>query len=281
MKTPHYRNYQKIAQAIAYIQANFEHQPDLAKVAAHVHLSPYHFQRLFTQWVGVSPKKFLQYITLAHAKSLLMTRPKTTLLEASDTLGLSSSSRLHDLFINIEAMTPIDYKNGGENLRITYDFIETPFGKALIANTEKGICHIHFGITDAAVTSLQTQFPNAVLKQQANTWQQRVIRGFESNFMEDEAIKLHIKGTPFQLKVWEALLSIPTGQLESYGDIATLIGKPTATRAVGTAIGNNPVAFLIPCHRVIRSTGALGEYCWGRERKAAIIGWEATKYFKE
>ncbi len=150
MKPSQYRHYQKIAEAIAYIQKNFEHQPDLVEVAKHVHLSPYHFQRLFTQWAGVSPKKFLQYITITQAKSLLFTQPKTTLLEASDILGLSSSSRLHDLFINIEAMTPAMYKNGGENLSIDYGFAETPFGRALLANTEKGICHINFDETNTA-----------------------------------------------------------------------------------------------------------------------------------
>lgn len=276
MKPQHDRHYDKIAQAIAYIQANFEHQPDLAAVAAHVHLSPHHFQRLFTQWAGVSPKKFLQYTTLAHAKSLLATQPQTTLLEASDTLGLSSSSRLHDLFIHIEAMTPAEYKNGGENLHIDYGFADTPFGQVLIANTEKGICHIHFDTADITITSLQKSFPKASIKQQTNDWQQRAAQCFQSVSFGNEKINLHLKGTPFQLKVWEALLRIPAGQLNSYGNIAESIEKPTATRAVGTAIGKNPVAFLIPCHRVIRNSGALGGYRWGLERKAAMIGWETA-----
>ncbi len=275
MKPSQYRHYQKIAEAIAYIQKNFEHQPDLIDVAKHVHLSPYHFQRLFTQWAGVSPKKFLQHITITQAKSLLVTQPKTTLLEASDILGLSSSSRLHDLFINIEAMTPATYKNGGENLSIDYGFAETPFGRVLLANTEKGICHINFDETTTAINCLKSLFPQAKIVQKHSGWQQRAAKFFQSPAAGNDKITLHLKGTPFQLKVWEALLRIPMGQLSSYGDIAKTIKQPNASRAVGTAIGRNPTAFLIPCHRVIRSCGILGNYRWGQERKAAMIGWEA------
>ncbi|PIE44768.1 MAG: cysteine methyltransferase [Gammaproteobacteria bacterium] len=232
----------------------------------------------FTQErAGVSPKKFLQYITLNRAKSLLITQPKATLLEASDTLGLSSTSRLHDLFVNIEAMTPATYKNGGKHLSIDYEFSETPFGRVLLASTDKGICHINFDKADNAINALQQLFPQARIKQQHSDWQQRAARFFQSPAVRNDKICLHLKGTPFQLKVWEALLHIPAGKLSSYGDVARAIAQPSASRAVGTAIGQNPVAFLIPCHRVIRSSGALGGYRWGLERKAAMIGWEAAR----
>lgn len=272
--------YAKIAAAINYIKANFQAQPNLDAVAASVHLSPFHFQRLFTEWAGVSPKKFLQYTSVQYAKNLLQ-KPTTTLFNTTVETGFSSTSRLHDLFINIEGMTPGDYKKGGENLQINYSFADTIFGQIIIATTPKGICYIAF-IDNAAAgfADLQAHFPKAIFKATTDDFQQQVLNIFTKDWQNLRQIKLHLKGTDFQLKVWEALLKIPMGQLTTYGDIANTINSPKASRAVGTAIGSNPVAFLIPCHRVIQATGNIGGYMWGPTRKTAIIGWEAATIFQ-
>ncbi|MFC4232100.1 methylated-DNA--[protein]-cysteine S-methyltransferase [Parasediminibacterium paludis] len=272
--------YSKIADAINYIKTNFQTQPSLDDIAASVHLSPFHFQRLFTEWAGVSPKKFLQYISIQHAKSLLQ-KPTATLFDTAAETGFSSSSRLHDLFVNIEGMTPGEYKNGGEHLQIKYSFANTMFGDIIIAATEKGVCYIAF-IEDNAVgfTDLQSHFPKANFIEQKNELQEQALHIFSRNWTDLQEIKLHLKGTDFQIKVWEALLKIPMGQLITYGDIANTINSPKASRAVGTAIGSNPVAFLIPCHRVIQATGNIGGYMWGTTRKTAIIGWEAATIFQ-
>lgn len=274
--------FERIAQAIEYIQNNFKDQPNLDEVAEHIHLSPAHFQRLFTEWAGTSPKKFLQFISLQHAKKILKHEQDPSILDATFATGLSSPSRLHDLFIQIEGMTPAEYKSGGANLHIEYHFATTPFGEVLIASTAKGICAMNFvEQREPALQQLKAQFPNATFSEQQNDLQNSALAIF--NLTEhDQAqalpqIKLHLKGTDFQLKVWECLLKIPKGQLSSYGEIAELLGNPKASRAVGTAIGSNPVAFLIPCHRVIQATGALGEYHWGKARKTAMIGWEGAQ----
>lgn len=270
-------HYYCIAQTIEYIRLNFENQPSLDELAAHVHLSPFHFQRLFTDWAGVSPKQFLQYTSLAHAKQLLHTK-QATLFDAAYETGLSGTGRLHDLFIKIEGMTPGEYKNQGENLAINYSFAETPFGDILVASTHKGICFMAF-IADYAkgFSDLQQLFPNASFIQIKDTIQQNALQIFSSDWSKPNEIKLHLKGTDFQLKVWEALLKIPLGQLFTYGEIASKIQNSKASRAVGTAIGSNPIAYIIPCHRVIQSTGNFGGYMWGNTRKTAIIGWEAAK----
>jgi AraC family transcriptional regulator of adaptative response/methylated-DNA-[protein]-cysteine methyltransferase len=272
--------YGKIADAINYIKTNFQTQPSLDDIAASVHLSPFHFQRLFTEWAGVSPKKFLQYISIQHAKSLLQ-KPTATLFDTAAETGFSSSSRLHDLFVNIEGMTPGEYKNGGEDLQIKYSFSNTIFGDIIIAATEKGVCYIAF-IEDAAVgfNDLQSHFPKANFIEQRDELQEQALHIFSRDWTDLQEIKLHLKGTEFQIKVWEALLKIPMGQLITYGDIANTINSPKASRAVGTAIGSNPVAFLIPCHRVIQATGNIGGYMWGKTRKTAIIGWEAATIFQ-
>lgn len=277
MDQQEYINYHRIAEAIDYIKENFKEQPLLEEVAEKVHLSPFHFQRLFTEWAGTSPKKFLQYISIEHAKKLLK-ESQATLFETAHETGLSGTSRLHDLFINIEGMTPAEYKNGGKNLSINYSFAESPFGTILVASTSKGICHIAF-LEDRmlAFAALQNQFPNATFQQYFDLFQQNALFIFRHDWGKLNQIKLHLKGTDFQLKVWDTLLKIPMGQLSTYGNIAKRIDNPNASRAVGTAIGDNPVAFLIPCHRVIQSTGKLGGYMWGTTRKSAIIGWEATK----
>lgn len=270
-------HYERVAEAIEYIQKNFKQQPSLDEIAAAVYLSPYHFQRLFTEWVGVSPKKFLQYISLEYAKSLLKNRHSNVLDVAHET-GLSGSSRLHDLFVSIECMTPGEFKNGGEALHINYCYADSPFGKMILASTPKGICSIAFEEDpNLALSNLKMRFPNASYFLMADQFHQDALFIFQNDWSRMDKIKLHLNGTPFQLKVWESLLSIPLGELTTYGDIARDIGKPNAPRAVGSAIGSNPVAFLIPCHRVIQSSGQLGGYMWGKSRKSAMIGWEAIK----
>lgn len=276
MKTQETTNYSRIAEAIGYIQENFKTQPGLEEVAEKINVSPFHFQRLFTDWAGVSPKKFLQYTTIEYAKKMLKENG-ATLFETAFETGLSGTGRLHDLFINIEGMTPGEYKNGGENLAINYSFAESPFGNILVASTPKGICHIAFADDEEkALNALREKFPNAAYKQMVDLSQQNALYIFTHDWNKLNQIKLHLRGTEFQLKVWETLLKIPIGQLTTYGNIAKQIHQPNASRAVGTAIGDNPVAFLIPCHRIIQSTGAFGGYHWGTIRKTAMIGWEAA-----
>jgi AraC family transcriptional regulator, regulatory protein of adaptative response / methylated-DNA-[protein]-cysteine methyltransferase len=270
-------NYNRIAEAIEYIQTNFKEQPNLDEVADKIHLSSFHFQRLFTDWAGVSPKKFLQYTSVQHAKSILKDK-QATLFDAAFETGLSGTGRLHDLFITIEGMTPGEFKNGGENLSINYSYAESPFGNIVVASTTKGICYMAFADDEVkAFSDLQQHFPKAHFKQMLDTIQQHSLYIFTHDWSKLHQIKLHLKGTSFQLKVWETLLKIPMGGLSTYGSIAQKINNPNASRAVGTAIGSNPVAFLIPCHRVIQSTGIFGGYMWGPTRKTAIIGWEAAK----
>lgn len=273
-------DYERIEQAIRYLQENFTRQPDLDEVAKQVHVSPYHFQRMFRDWAGVSPKKFLQYISIEHAKSLL--KKNMPLSEVSFETGLSGTSRLHDLFIRIEGMTPGEYKNGGEQLHINYSYAESPFGNIIVASTAKGICHLAFADDDRlAFEELKKLFPKATFRQVVDTIQQNALFIFTQDWKNLSAIKLHLKGTAFQLKVWETLLKIPMGGLSTYASIAAATGNSKASRAVGSAIGDNPVAFLIPCHRVIKSTGSLGHYHWGSNRKTAIIGWESAKISAE
>lgn len=273
-------NYERIEKAINYINDHFQQQPDLDEVAKQVHLSPFHFQRLFKDWAGVTPKKFLQYISLEHAKQLL--KRDHSLADVSFETGLSGTGRLHDLFISIEGMTPGEYKNDGENLVINYSFAETPFGDVLIASTAKGICHISFVEDESAeLALLKQEFAKATFNQKTDLQQQNALLIFKEDWKDLEQVKLHLKGTAFQVKVWEALLKIPFGQVSTYNSIAKSIDQPNASRAVGTAIGNNPVAFLIPCHRVIRSTGVFGQYHWGAMRKTAMLGWEAAKTLGE
>lgn len=269
-------NYSRIAEAILYIKSNFKRQPDLEEVAQKINVSPFHFQRLFTDWAGVSPKKFLQFITVEHAKKMLKEKG-ATLFEAAFETGLSGTGRLHDLFINIEGMTPGEYKNGGENLSINYSFAESPFGNILTASTAKGICCMAFADDEKeALDALQKKFPKAAYRQMVDLAQQNVLYIFTHDWSKLNQIKLHLRGTEFQLKVWETLLKIPVGQLTTYGAIAKQIQAPNASRAVGSAIGDNPAAFLIPCHRIIQSTGVFGQYHWGSTRKTAMIGWEAA-----
>jgi AraC family transcriptional regulator, regulatory protein of adaptative response / methylated-DNA-[protein]-cysteine methyltransferase len=268
-------NYHRIEKAISYLHENFREQPDLEEVAEYVNLSPFHFQRLFREWAGVSPKKFLQYISAEHAKELLLNRH--TLEEVSYRTGLSSTSRLHDLFLSIEAMTPGEFKNGGEKLVICTSKQNTLFGDVMVASTQKGICRIMFlAEDDEPENIMKAEFPNATIQQKAEKSHRQAAAFFNSDQFGQEKLKLHLKGTPFQLKIWSALLTIPAGNLTTYSTIAEKSGNPRASRAAGSAIGQNPIAYLIPCHRVIRSTGVIGNYRWGSSRKKAMIGWEAA-----
>jgi AraC family transcriptional regulator, regulatory protein of adaptative response / methylated-DNA-[protein]-cysteine methyltransferase len=271
------QDYQRIEQAIRFIREHFKEQPDLDEIARQIHLSPFHFQRLFKDWAGVSPKKFLQYTSIEYAKKLLA--EQETLATVSFETGLSGTGRLHDLFIQIEGMTPGEYKEGGKNLHINYSHAETLFGSILIASTPKGICHLSFLTDDPSSTATEIlgKFPSASLEQKTDFHQQEALKMFREDWSDLNRIKLHLKGTSFQIKVWNALLQIPQGSLKSYLNIASEIGDTKASRAVGTAIGSNPVAYLIPCHRVITSSGQMGGYHWGLDRKSAIIGWEASK----
>lgn len=270
-------SYKRIADAIEYIKENFKTQPSLDAIAEKVHLSPAHFQRLFTEWAGTSPKKFLQYISLEHAKKILKD-DQATLFDTAFETGFSSPSRLHDLFVNVEGMTPAEYKNGGRDLRINYSFAESPFGSVMVASTDKGVCYMAFEEDEGeALSKLKLKFPNAQFQPKSDQNQQNALFIFSHGENDLSEIKLHLKGTDFQLKVWESLLKIPLGKLSTYGSIASQIGNPNASRAVGTAIGSNPVAYLIPCHRVIQSTGKFDGYHWGTTRKTAILGWEQAK----
>lgn len=280
METQNQIDYQRIAKAISYLTLNHKMQPTLDEVAEHVNLTAFHFQRMFKDWAGVTPKQFLQYLSIEHAKSLLKEK-QATLFDAAFETGLSGTGRLHDLFIKIEGMTPGEYKNGGEQLSINYSFADSPFGAIIIASTSKGICYMAFADegNDAAIAELKKQFPNASFNLFQDKLQQDALFIFGQDWSRPEQVKLHLKGTPFQIKVWETLLKVPIGGLITYGALAADLQNPMASRAVGSAVGDNPVAFLIPCHRVIRSTGQIGQYHWGSGRKNAIIGWEAARVF--
>lgn len=268
-------DYERIEKAIIYLRDHFKEQPDLDEIAKQIHLSPFHFQRLFKEWAGVSPKKFLQYVSVEYAKDLL--KQKHSLSDVSYETGLSGTSRLHDLFVGIEGMTPGEYKNGGEQMVINYSLAETLFGDVIIASTHKGVCHLAF-VSDEkeGLLHLSKQFYSARLQQKTDLFQQEALKIFKTDWSDLSMIKLHLKASPFQLKVWQSLLRIPFGGLTTYSGLASEINNPLASRAVGTAIGTNPVAFLIPCHRVIKSSGIVGEYHWGSARKTAILAWEAA-----
>jgi AraC family transcriptional regulator of adaptative response/methylated-DNA-[protein]-cysteine methyltransferase len=275
--TPHI-SYQTIARALRFIEAHAERQPSLAAVAAHVRLSESHTHRLFRQWVGITPKDFLQVLTLAKAKRLLQSAD--SVLDTSFTIGLSGSGRLHDLFVRYEGMTPGEYKRGAAGLTIRWGTGVTPFGVLLLAMTEQGICASYFADTGivAAVEQLRARWPGAnFIRDSAAVapWIDEVnvrMRG-----QATRPLALLLRGSPFQVKIWEALLSIPEGAVVSYQQVAQYAGTPSAVRAVGSAIAANQIGYLIPCHRVIRATGAIGEYRWGVERKATLISVEGAR----
>lgn len=272
-------DYERIAKAISFITSRVDHQPGLEEIAAHLHMSPFHFQRLFSRWAGVSPKRFLQVLTLEHAKALL--RETTPILEVSGRLGLSSGSRLYDHFVQLEAVTPGEFMGGGEGLTIEYAVHATPFGEVFIAATAKGICKLAFldyESVESCLSELGKKWPHAVMREITGTGR-AVIEFMSGNTAKrDRPLSLHVSGTNFQINVWKALLQIPPGRVVSYSQIAEAVHKPDAARAVGSAVAANPVAFLIPCHRVIRQSGLLGGYHWGGTRMHAIHAWEAARY---
>ena len=269
--TPYH--YAVIARALTHLDAG---GPGLSleALAAKMAMSPAHFQRIFSQWVGVSPKKYQQYLVLDHARQLLAQRH--TVLETALETGLTGGGRLHDLFRNWEAMTPGDYARGGEGLAIGWAFGETPFGEALVMATDRGICGMGFSADigrDAAMADLRARWPRASFRPDP----ERIAPRIAATFGAGPAAKLHLIGAPFQIKVWEALLAVPSGHVTTYSDIAGCIGHPKAVRAVGTAVGRNPISFLIPCHRALRKSGGLGGYHWGLPVKRALLAWEAAR----
>jgi len=272
-------DYKRVEKAIKFIETNFKSQPTLEQIAQNVHLSKYHFDRLFKRWAGISPKQFLQFMTLNYTKQKLS--ESKSVLDASFDAGLSGPGRLHDLFVNFEAMTPGEYKNQASGININYGISHTPFGECLLATTERGICFLGFVDKDnhtRSVDQLFQNWPNANFIKNPKLANSAINQIFNQNHkVNSKPFNLILKGTNFQIKVWQALLNIPQGYIVSYQDIANYIGHPKSYRAVANAIAINPVAFLIPCHRVITKTGEIHLYRWGSARKKAIIGWEAAK----
>jgi AraC family transcriptional regulator of adaptative response/methylated-DNA-[protein]-cysteine methyltransferase len=274
-------DYDRIAKAIDFIASKVDSQPTLNEIAAHLYLSPFHFQRLFCRWAGVTPKRFLQVLTVERAKQLLS--ESKSLLDVSDSVGLSSSSRLYDHFVHLEAVTPGEYKSGGVGLTIEYGVHDTPFGKAFIAITPKGICNFSFlesATGDDHLAVLRAKWPRAEIYEDSGKTHAVISAMFGENLNSDRPtpISLHVSGTNFQISVWKALLQIAPAAVVSYAKVAAFIGHSSSARAVGQAVGANPVAFLIPCHRVIQQSGKLGGYHWGETRKQAIHVWESARH---
>lgn len=270
------RHFALVAKAITYLRDHVREQPTLEQIAAAVHLSPQHLQRVFADWAGISPKRFLQYLTKEYARQQLAT--SANLLAVADAAGLSSPSRLHDLMVTCEAMTPGEIRAAARGIDIGYGFAPSPFGDALVAWTSRGICHFAFSVADEAtmLTELSMRWPAAVL-QRDDTRAQALVQQIFPHTPTRGSVHVVLRGTNFQIKVWEALLRIEPGQIVSYGQLARALHAPRAARAVGSAIAANTVGFLIPCHRVIREGGAVGEYRWGDERKQALMVWEAGR----
>ncbi|NKB81120.1 MAG: methylated-DNA--[protein]-cysteine S-methyltransferase [Nitrospirales bacterium] len=276
------RDYRRIEQAIHSLQERAVQQPDLKKLAASLKLSEFHFQRLFSRWAGVSPKRFLQFLTLDHAKAVLA--KSESLLDVTFEAGLSSVSRLHDLFIQCEAVTPGEYKNRGQGVTVSYGFHPSPFGECLLATTPRGICWFRFiqhGGRRQALEQLRYEWEKANLKNHPTQTSPFLEQIFSSIRNYRNPLYLYVKGTNFQIKVWEALVRIPQGGMLSYQQVARHIGMPKASRAVANAIAHNPIQYLIPCHRVIQSMGAFGSYQAGPERKKALLAWEAAQFEAE
>ncbi|MFN3840388.1 MAG: bifunctional helix-turn-helix domain-containing protein/methylated-DNA--[protein]-cysteine S-methyltransferase [Cyclobacteriaceae bacterium] len=270
-------NYQRIEQAITYLQENFHRQPELEEVAEKVHISPFHFQRIFSAWAGISPKRFLQFLTVDFLKEKI--RETRNLMDAAEAAGLSSQSRVYDLFTTLEAVTPQEYKTAGSGITIEYGFHETPFGMCLLGVTGRGICWMAFlkeGEEQTELEAMKAHWHNSVFHSDQQLTLPYVTRIFQHSTAQNK-LHLLVKGTNFQVKVWEALLRLPEGGVTTYQEIAKSIKNPNALQAVGSAIGANHIAYLIPCHRVIRKDGVLGEYRWGSPRKKSIIGWEMAR----
>ena len=268
------RHYALVARAVSFIRDNARAQPSLEDVAAHVHLSPYHLQRCFSEWAGLSPKRFLQYLTKEHAKALLLSSQDA--LAVTHSVGLSSTSRLHDLMVTCEAMTPGEIKSAGDSLSIAYGSAHSPFGEVFIAWTKRGVCHFafHMDTPDTALAELTFYWPRAEFVRD-DVQAASLLREIFPATPTPGKVHLVLCGTNFQMKIWEALIRTEPGQVLSYQRIATHIGSPRAQRAVGSAVAANHIGFLIPCHRVIRESGEIGNYRWGSERKLAILAWES------
>ena len=272
-------NFERIKDAIEFLETNFKNQPGLDEIAASVHLSKFHFQRIFKEWAGVTPSQFLHFLTIEYAKEQL--RKSHSVFDTSLQAGLSSASRLHDLFITFEAVTPGDYRRLGENLLIRYGFHPTPFGECLLASTDRGICALRFlypAKRKQLLEELKAEWPLAELlekPQETGVYVQRIFTNIDDN--KEKRVHLYLKGTNFQIQVWQALLALQPGDIVAYQNVAEYLTRPTAVRAVGNVIAKNPVGYLIPCHRVIRKTGQVHGYRWSSARKRAILGWEASQ----
>lgn len=279
---PEARDYDLVRRAIAFLSVRWEEQPTLERLAAHLGLSPAHPQRLFKRWCGLSPKEFVQAVTIDHARNLLT--GSASVLDAAHEVGLSGGGRLHDLFVDHEAMTPGEFKRRGEGLEIAYGFHDTPFGDALLLATERGVAGLAFvdedkGQTRAeALADMTGRWPRAHFVEATARTASFAARIFDpARWSPEQPVRLVLIGTDFEIRVWQALLRIPMGRAVTYADIARHIGKPTASRAVGSAVGRNPISFVVPCHRVLRGDGQLGGYHWGLTRKRALIGWETGR----
>lgn len=272
-------DYARVERAIRYLERHAGCQPALAEVAAAVGLSEFHFHRLFTRWAGTTPKRFLQFLTAEHARRIL--EESRSVLEATYAAGLSGPGRLHDLMVAVDALTPGELRRGGAGVEIAWGVHPTPFGEAMIATTPRGVCATAFLDGEGAgpeLEALRRRWPGASLAEDAAATAPVARRILEGTRVGGNApLRLHLAGTNFQLRVWRALLEIPPGRVLAYGDVARAVGQPQASRAVGGAVGANPVAWLIPCHRVIRGAGATGDYRWGAARKRAMLGWEAAR----
>ena len=271
------QDYERIERAIHYLSANYRRQPSLADVARHVGLSEFHFQWMFTRWAGLSPKRFVQFLTADHARHLL--RESASLLDAAYEVGLSGTGRLHDLFVAVDAVTPGEFKAAGAGLTITFGFHDSPFGECLAGLTDRGLCWLSFvdaGGRRAARAALEAHWHGATMVERPAALAPTLRRVFGGG-RRAAPQPLLLKGTNFQVKVWEALLRVPAGAVTTYQDLAGRIDRPRAVRAVGTAVAHNPISYVIPCNRVIRANGELGQYRWGADRKQAILGWEAAR----
>jgi AraC family transcriptional regulator of adaptative response/methylated-DNA-[protein]-cysteine methyltransferase len=270
-------DYDLVKHTLAFISENWRDQPSLDTLADQAGLSPTHLQRLFTRWAGLSPKAFLQAVTLDHARGLL--RDSASILDASYELGLSGPGRLHDLFVTHEGMSPGIYKAHGRGLNIEYAFHDCPFGRALILITSEGLTGLAFadhGKEKSALADMTARWPEATYVENQQATAAYAKRIFESErWKPDQPLKIVFIGSDFEIRVWETILRIPFGKASTYSDIASYIGKPKAARAVGSAVGKNPISFVVPCHRVLEKSGGLGGYHWGLTRKRAILGWEA------
>ncbi len=270
-------DYKRIERAIVFIEEHALEQPSLADIARHIGISEFHFQRMFKRWAGISPKRFVQYLTAKRCGDLL--RNEDSVLDAALDAGLSGSNRLHELMVNVYAMTPQSYRNQGQSIQIEYGWHPTPFGYCLLATTEMGVCWLSFHDDQSGIHELKSEWQAASFVENSKVTGNIVRQIFEGIYHEPQKIMLHVKGTNLQIRVWEALLGIESANDASYSEIARQVDRPQAVRAVASAVARNPVSFVIPCHRVIRKSGALGGYRWGLARKQVLRAWESAQGF--